>query len=127
MNVGSPQPNVFAPATSSGVSWRFWVMIPLVGVLTGLPGGLLMLLLHATQHFAWSYRSGEFLDAVHLPRPISHDYLTISAAARHSEVLERCTRQRHRRIENRCGLEEPEAPATATAQSLVPSALMIRR
>ncbi len=45
-------------------SLRFWTLVALVGVGAGLGGALLMELLRAVQHLAWSYRSGDFLDAV---------------------------------------------------------------
>jgi chloride channel protein, CIC family len=63
------QPNVLAPATRSGLSWRFWALIPVVGVATGLAAGALMMLLRATQHLAWAYRSGVFLTGVQHAMP----------------------------------------------------------
>ncbi|MDQ2804025.1 MAG: chloride channel protein, partial [Pseudomonadota bacterium] len=39
---------------------RFWGLV----VLTGLGGGLLMVLLRLVQHFCWSYQTGDFLNAV---------------------------------------------------------------
>jgi H+/Cl- antiporter ClcA len=43
---------------------RFWVLVVLVGLGAGLAAGLLIELLRAVQHLAWSYDSGPFLAAV---------------------------------------------------------------
>lgn len=43
---------------------RFWMLVALVGAGAGLGGAALMELLRAVQHLAWSYSSGNFLDAV---------------------------------------------------------------
>jgi chloride channel protein, CIC family len=43
---------------------RFWMLVALVGLGAGLGGAALMELLHAIQHLAWSYHSGNFLDGV---------------------------------------------------------------
>jgi chloride channel protein, CIC family len=43
---------------------RFWTLVVLVGLGAGVAGALLMELLRAVQHLAWSYHSGNFLDAV---------------------------------------------------------------
>jgi CIC family chloride channel protein len=43
---------------------RFWVLVVAVGVGAGLGGAGLIELLRAIQHLAWSYHSGDFLDAV---------------------------------------------------------------
>ncbi len=59
----SPQPNVVAPGRIDS-SFLFWIIIAATGVSGGLVGGLLMRLLHFVQHFAWSYQSGTFIDAV---------------------------------------------------------------
>jgi H+/Cl- antiporter ClcA len=52
------------------LSWRFWLLLLLTGFGAGLAGGLLMHLLHAVQHIAWSYKAGTFLEAVSRSRPI---------------------------------------------------------
>lgn len=59
----SLQPNV-APDITAGLGWRFWLLIPLTGTVTGLAAGLLMKLLRATQHLAWPAYEGNFLAAV---------------------------------------------------------------
>ena len=43
---------------------RFWMLVVLVGLGAGLGGAGLIELLRAVQHLAWSYHSGDFLDAV---------------------------------------------------------------
>jgi CIC family chloride channel protein len=43
---------------------QFWVLVILTGIGAGLGGGLLMMLLHAVEHFAWSYQQGNFLHGV---------------------------------------------------------------
>lgn len=64
MNSKPLQPNVMAAGSVSSLSLRFWLLVPITGVSTGIAGGLLMKLLRAAQHFAWDYSQGEFLDAV---------------------------------------------------------------
>ena len=59
-----PQPNLNLGAGSGGLSARFWGLALLTGVGAGLGGGLLMRLLRAVQHLAWSYQAGTFLAAV---------------------------------------------------------------
>jgi CIC family chloride channel protein len=44
-------------------SLRFWIVLVLTGIGTGIAGGLLMKLLRACEHFAWFYHSGNFLSA----------------------------------------------------------------
>ena len=60
----SPQPNVFASGSLFELPPKFWGLVVLTGIGAGVGGGALMVLLHAIQHLAWSYRSGEFLDGV---------------------------------------------------------------
>jgi H+/Cl- antiporter ClcA len=60
----SPQPNIFANDAGGTLSLRFWGLIVVVGIGTGLGGGLLMKLLRATQHLSWSYSGATFLAAV---------------------------------------------------------------
>jgi H+/Cl- antiporter ClcA len=43
---------------------RFWMLVALVGLGAGVAGALLMELLRAVQHAAWSYHSGGFLGGV---------------------------------------------------------------
>jgi CIC family chloride channel protein len=62
--VGSAQPNVPGRGIVASYGIRFWSLVVLVGAGAGLGGALLMELLHAVQHVAWSYRHGDFLDGV---------------------------------------------------------------
>jgi H+/Cl- antiporter ClcA len=57
------QPNVFGDPVAA-FPLRFWICLVITGAGAGLAGGLLMRLLHAVQHFTWSYHAGTFLDAV---------------------------------------------------------------
>ncbi|HEX4120137.1 MAG TPA: chloride channel protein [Verrucomicrobiae bacterium] len=59
-----PQPNTFGYEGSPGFSPAFWAMVVVTGAGARLGGGLLMKLLRAAQHLAWSYQSGDFLTAV---------------------------------------------------------------
>jgi chloride channel protein, CIC family len=43
---------------------RFWMLVVLVGLGAGIGGAAFIELLRAIQHLAWSYHSGDFLDAV---------------------------------------------------------------
>ncbi len=45
-------------------SWRFWLVLVLVGVGAGLGAGLLMAILHAVQHLCFGYRRGDFQSGV---------------------------------------------------------------
>lgn len=60
----SPQPNVLLAAGPTGLSSRFWILLVLLGIGTGVAAGLLMDILRAAQHLAWHYSTGEFLDGV---------------------------------------------------------------
>lgn len=48
---------------------RFWALVVLIGLGAGIGGALLIALLHAVQHLAWSYDSGPFLKAVEHASP----------------------------------------------------------
>lgn len=60
----SPQPNLSPKRLEPAFTIHFWVLVALTGLGAGIGGGLLMLLLHAVQHLAWSYTGGNFLAAV---------------------------------------------------------------
>jgi CIC family chloride channel protein len=64
MSLQAPQPNIFPGGSVGTLSVRFWLLVLLTGVGAGLGAGALMLLLHATQNFFWSYSSGSFLAGV---------------------------------------------------------------
>lgn len=63
MLTGSPQPNVGGESTG-GLRLRFWSLVPLIGIGTGLGAGLLMKLLRAVQHVGWPAYHDNFLAAV---------------------------------------------------------------
>jgi chloride channel protein, CIC family len=60
----TPQPNVPGIGIVASYRPRFWLLVVAVGVGAGLCGAGLIELLRAVQHLAWSYRAGDFLDAV---------------------------------------------------------------
>jgi CIC family chloride channel protein len=60
----SAQPNVPGRGIVAGYGPRFWALVVLVGVGSGLGGAALIELLRLVQHVAWSYHSGDFLDGV---------------------------------------------------------------
>lgn len=60
----TPQPNVPGKGIVASYGVRFWVLVVAIGVGAGLAGAGLIELLRAVQHLAWSYHSGDFLDAV---------------------------------------------------------------
>ncbi|MGA2927766.1 MAG: chloride channel protein [Solirubrobacteraceae bacterium] len=60
----SPQPNVPGKGIVASYGPGFWTLVVAIGVIAGLGGAVLMLLLRAVEHLAWSYRSGTFLHAV---------------------------------------------------------------
>ncbi len=64
MTRSSAQPNVPGRGIVASYSLRFWTLVVLVGAGAGLGGALLLELLRAVQHLAWSYHSGDFLNAV---------------------------------------------------------------
>lgn len=57
---GATQPNTAAPLNFGDSPPRFWVVLVVTGAGAGIGGGVLMLLLHATQHAAYGYHSGFF-------------------------------------------------------------------
>lgn len=63
MPPASAQPNVPGRGITASYGLRFWLLVVAIGAGAGLGGALLMLLLHAVQHLAWSYSSGDFLSA----------------------------------------------------------------
>lgn len=63
MPTESPQPNVGGDPTA-GLKWRFWLLVPPVGVGAGIGAGLLMKLLRFTQRTAWPAYTDNFLHAV---------------------------------------------------------------
>jgi chloride channel protein, CIC family len=60
----TPQPNVPGRGIVASYGARFWMLVVVIGLGAGLGGAALIELLRAVQHLAWSYHSGDFLDAV---------------------------------------------------------------
>jgi H+/Cl- antiporter ClcA len=58
------QPNVPGRGIVASYGARFWMLVVLVGVGSGIGGAALIELLRLVQHIAWSYHSGDFLDGV---------------------------------------------------------------
>ena len=64
MSPGSAQPNVPNRGIVASYSPRFWMLVAVIGLCAGLGGAALLELLRAVEHLAWSYHSGDFLEAV---------------------------------------------------------------
>ncbi|MHB8491628.1 MAG: chloride channel protein [Solirubrobacteraceae bacterium] len=60
----SHQPNVTGKGIVASYGPGFWAIVAAIGVVAGLAGAAFMMLLHAVQHLVWSYRAGDFLNAV---------------------------------------------------------------
>ncbi|MHB8563550.1 MAG: chloride channel protein [Acidiferrobacteraceae bacterium] len=64
MNRLSPQPNDSSSHPPFNFSLRFWIIIVLTGIGTGIGAGVLMLILRTVQHACYSYHTGDFQSAV---------------------------------------------------------------
>jgi CIC family chloride channel protein len=60
----SHQPNVTGRGIVAGYSARFWTLVVLLGVITGVSAIVLMALLHLVEHLTYGYGAGPFLDGV---------------------------------------------------------------
>jgi CIC family chloride channel protein len=60
----SPQPNVTGRGILAGYSARFWAIVLVLGVATGVAAAALSALLTLVEHLAYGYRRGPFLDGV---------------------------------------------------------------
>lgn len=60
----SPQPNVTGRGIVASYDARFWGIVIVLGVATGIGAAVLVALLHLVEHLAYGYRSGPFLDGV---------------------------------------------------------------
>lgn len=60
----SPQANVTGRGIVASYSPKFWAIVVVLGVITGLGAAALVGLLHLVEHLAYGYRSGPFLDGV---------------------------------------------------------------
>jgi CIC family chloride channel protein len=76
---GSAQPNVPGRGIVAGYGIRFWLLVVAIGAGAGLGGAALLELLHAVQHLAWGYRSGDFLDGVERTSSV-HRVLVLAGA-----------------------------------------------
>lgn len=64
------QPNDGPGQVSFQFSPRFWAMVVLTGIGTGIGAGLFMTLLHLVQHTLYKYHSGDFQSAVEHASPM---------------------------------------------------------
>ena len=60
----SYQPNVPGRGIVAGYTARFWAIVVLLGVITGVLASALVELLRLVEHIAYGYRRGPFLDGV---------------------------------------------------------------
>jgi len=61
----SPQPNVTGRGIVASYSPRFWLIVVVLGVMTGVAGSILMEILKLVEHAVWSYHHGaSFVQAV---------------------------------------------------------------
>jgi len=58
----SPQPNVPGQGIIAGYSARFWALVAVIGVVTGLAAALLALILKAVEHASWAYHAGTLVE-----------------------------------------------------------------
>jgi chloride channel protein, CIC family len=63
----------------AGYGLRFWALVLLIGALAGLSAAAFVELLGVVEHLAWSYSSGDFLDAV-TASPAARRVLVLTAA-----------------------------------------------
>lgn len=64
MDRSFPQPNDSSSRPPFNFSLRFWIIIVLTGIGTGIGAGVLMLILRTVQHACFSYHTGDFQSAV---------------------------------------------------------------
>ncbi len=60
----SHQPNVTGRGIVAGYSLRFWTLVVVLGLATGVGASALMAVLRLTEHLAYGDRAGPFLDGV---------------------------------------------------------------
>ncbi len=60
----SYQANVTGRGIVAGYTLRFWCIVVILGVITGIGASALVGLLHLVEHIAFGYRRGPFLDGV---------------------------------------------------------------
>jgi CIC family chloride channel protein len=76
----SHQPNVPGRGILAGYSLRFWMLVIVLGVVTGAAGSLLMEILKLVERASWSYHSGTFLQAVNAAPAWRHVAILLGAA-----------------------------------------------
>jgi chloride channel protein, CIC family len=77
----SHQPNVTGRGIVAGYSARFWATVVVLGVVTGAIASGLAELLHLTEHIAYGYSRGPFLDGVTASVGWRHFAALMTAAA----------------------------------------------
>jgi CIC family chloride channel protein len=77
----SDQPNVPGRGIVAGYSSRFWAIVVILGVATGVGASVLVGLLRLVQHLAYGYRKGPFLDGVAAAAGWRHIAALLVAAA----------------------------------------------
>ena len=75
----SPQPNIPGRGILAGYSPRFWGLVVVIGVLTGLAGAGFIALLNLVERLAWRRPASQFLAAVTAASP-ARDLLVLLAA-----------------------------------------------
>jgi CIC family chloride channel protein len=65
----SHQPNVTGRGIVAGYSARFWMLVGVLGLSTGVSASALIALLRLAEHLTYGYRSGPFLDGVQASSP----------------------------------------------------------
>jgi chloride channel protein, CIC family len=76
----SYQPNVPGRGIVAGYTARFWAIVVLLGVITGVLASALVELLRLVEHIAYGYRRGPFLDGVQASVGWRH-FVALEAAA----------------------------------------------
>jgi H+/Cl- antiporter ClcA len=77
----SYQPNVPGRGIVAGYSGRFWVIVVLLGVVTGAGAAALMALLKLTEHLAYGSVKGPYLDGIRLGSDLRRVVVLLLAAA----------------------------------------------
>ena len=75
----SPQPNIPGRGILAGYTSRFWGLVVVIGVTTGLAGAGFIALLNLVERVAWRRPASQFLAAVTAASP-TRDVLTLVAA-----------------------------------------------
>jgi H+/Cl- antiporter ClcA len=76
----SPQANVTGQGILAGYSPRFWGIVVVLGVVTGIGASAFAELLGLVEHLAYGYRRGPFLDGVAAAAPWRHIVALVVAA-----------------------------------------------